>query len=129
MEDKNNEIYDENNKLNYTKEGDYYYPNIILDDSKKVHLGKYGMLRLEYLKEYKRGMWTELMMKGKLRNYLQEIDKIAHNRVEEIIKDFVKEDNFMLHYDGSIEQLEWIGCMNNYKRMAEEIVYKEIIYC
>lgn len=38
----NKEIYDENNGLYYTKVGDYYYPNIAINDDEKVTLGKYG---------------------------------------------------------------------------------------
>ena len=36
-------IYDENNGLYYTKIGDYYYPNIVVDITEKVTLGKYGI--------------------------------------------------------------------------------------
>lgn len=67
-------IYDENNGLYYTQIGDYYYPNIVVDDTEKITLGKYGRARLKYLKEYKKGLYTELLMTGKLTEHLKEID-------------------------------------------------------
>ena len=59
-------IYDENNGLYYTQIGDYYYPNIVVDDNEKITLGKYGRARLRYLKEHNKGLYTELLMTGKL---------------------------------------------------------------
>ena len=70
----NKEIYDENNGLYYTKVGDYYYPNIIINDEEKVTLGKYGRARLQYLKSHKRGLWSELIMTEKLTKHLKDVD-------------------------------------------------------
>lgn len=66
-------IYDENNGLYYTKIGDYYYPNIVVDNTEKVTLSKYGRARLRYLKEHNKGFYTELLMTGKLTEHLKEI--------------------------------------------------------
>lgn len=66
-------IYDENNGLYYTKIGDCYYPNIAVDNTEKVTLGKYGRARLRYLKEYNKGLYTELLMTGKLTEHLKEL--------------------------------------------------------
>lgn len=77
-------IFDENNGLYYTKIGDYYYPNIAVDNTEKVTLGKYGRARLRYLKEYKKGLYTELLMTGKLTEHLKEIDLNSHI-AEEIV--------------------------------------------
>ena len=49
-------IYEKNNGFTYTKKGDYFYPNIVTTETKKVVLGKYGRARLNYLKEHKRGL-------------------------------------------------------------------------
>jgi len=95
---------------------------------KKVNIGKYGHLRLTYLKEHRRGLWTELLMKGTLTEHLKEIDDTANARVETIIKELAKADNTPIYYDGKMEQLEWVGKMNGYKNQAEEIIYNELIY-
>ena len=122
-------IYDENNGLYYTKIGDYYYPNIVVDNTEKVTLGKYGRARLRYLKGYRKGLYTELLMTGKLTEHLKEIDLNAEEKVKNIINSMVKKDNIPVYYDDKMEQLEWVKCMNNYKNIAEEIVNNELIFC
>lgn len=122
-------IYDENNGLYYTKIGDYYYPNIVVDNTEKVTLSKYGRARLRYLKEYKKGLYIELLITGKLTEHLKEIDLNAEEKVKNIINSMAKKDNIPVYYDGKMEQLEWVKCMNNYKNIAEEIVNNELIFC
>lgn len=125
----NDEIYDENNSLYYTKVGDYYYPNIVINDEEKITLGKYGKARLQYLKSHKRGLWSELIMTEKLTKHLKDVDDNASNKVKNIINNLAKRDKFPTYYDGIIDQIEWVKTMNNYKNIAEEIVYNELIYC
>ena len=122
-------IYDENNGLYYTKIGDYYYPNIAVDNTEKVTLGKYGRARLRYLKGYRKGLYTELLMTGKLTEHLKEIDLKAEEKVKNIINSMTKKDKIPVYYDDKMEQLEWVKCMNNYKNIAEEIVNNELIFC
>ena len=122
-------IYDENNGLYYSKVGDYYYPNIAVENAEKLTLGKYGRARLRYLKEYKKGFYIELLITGKLTEHLKEIDLNAEEKVKNIINSMAKKDNIPVYYDGKMEQLEWVKCMNNYKNIAEEIVNNELIFC
>lgn len=123
-------IYDENNGLYYTKIGDYYYPNIVVDNTEKVTLSKYGRARLRYSKEYNKGLYTELLMTGKLTEHLKEIDLNSVQKVHSIIQDMAKKDGIPAYFDDTkIEQLEWVKCMNNYKNIAEEIVNNELIFC
>ena len=123
-------IYDENNGLYYTKIGDYYYPNIVVDNTEKVTLGKYGRARLRYLKDYKKGLYIELLMTGKLTEHLKEIDLNSEQKVHSIIQNMAKKDGIHVYFDDTkIEQLEWVKCMNNYKNIAEEIVNNELIFC
>lgn len=123
-------IYDENNGLYYTKIGDYYYPNIVVENTEKVPLSKYGRARLRYLKEYNKGLYTELLMTGKLTEHIKEIDLNCEQKVHSIIQDMAKKDGIPFYFDDTkIEQLEWVKCMNNYKIIAEEIVNNELIFC
>lgn len=63
-------------------------------------------LDLNYIKQHKKGLYTELMMTGTLNKHLAEIDKTANQRVKEIINGMTKKDNIPIHYDGKMEQLE-----------------------
>ena len=68
-----------NNKITYRKKGDYLIPNLYIEDYKKSNysIGKYGRLRLNYLKEHKRVLYTELLLTGKLSKHLALIDEDA----------------------------------------------------
>ena len=123
------EYYDERNGLWYELKGDYYYPIITIPKQEKVILGKYGRSRLNYIKQHKKSLYTELLMTGELSKHLSEIDTTASKRVNDIITQLAKSENVPIHYDGKIEQLEWVQLMNNYKNIAEEIIFKELIYC
>ena len=72
-------------KISYTKVGDYLLPDLKLDDKERFNIGKYGLLKLEYLKKNKRGLYTELLMKDKLNEYLYDIDIIANSRINDLI--------------------------------------------
>lgn len=123
------EYYDESNGLWYELKGDYYYPMIAIPKQAKIILCKYGKARLNYIKQYKKGLYTELLMTDTLNKHLAEIDKTANERIDIIINELAKKDTIPIHYDGKIEQLEWVSLMNNYKHCAEEIIYYELVFC
>ena len=115
------------NKIEYHREGDYYLPNLVLAEQKKIQLNKYGRLRLEYLKKHKKAEYTILFMDNKLTDHLEEIQEIATKRVQEIIK-ALKEQSDLTEEMKNTNQLYLVGMMNNFKNQAEEIVLKELIY-
>lgn len=102
-------------------------PNLNLSEEKnKIVLGKYGLLKLQYLKQNRRGIYTILLMKNELNNYLIQIEKVAKNREEFLINEMAKKEKI----DEKLKeknQIKWVRMMNNYKNIAEEIVIKEII--
>ena len=53
-------------ELDYVKVGDYYLPDLTAEPYPKRGLGKYGLLRLRYLKEHRPIVWAELVMGGKV---------------------------------------------------------------
>ena len=115
------------NKIEYHMEGDYYLPNLVLAEQKKIQLNKYGRLRLEYLKKHKKAEYAILFMDNKLTEHLEEVQEIATKRVEEIIQS-LKEQSNLTEEMKNTDQLYWVGMMNNFKEQAEEIVLKELIY-
>ena len=123
------EYYDESNGFWYELRGDYYYPMVAVPKQENSILGKYGRARLNYIKNHKKGLYAELVMNGELSKHLAEIDKTANKRLDIIINAMAEKENIPIHYDGKMNQLEWVGLMNNYKHCAEEIIYNELIYC
>ncbi len=57
----------EMNKITYNKEGDYLVPDLYFPKQPEGHIGKYGRLRLNYLKNFKNGLYTELFISGTLK--------------------------------------------------------------
>ena len=115
------------NKITYHKEGDYLIPDLALKNQENVVLGKYGRARFKYIKENKRGLYTELMMNGALSSYLKGIDERCNHIINITVREMAKENNV----DEKLKrtnQLRWVVLMNNFKNVAEEIVFNEIIY-
>ena len=86
------EYYDESNDLWYELRGDYYYPMIAIPKQEKTIIGKYGRARLNYIKQYKKCLYSELMMTGTLNQHLTEIDKIASQRINDIICEMARKE-------------------------------------
>ena len=118
---------DEKTGIEYIRNGDYYLPNLVLAEQKKIQLNKYGRLRLDYLKNHKKAEYAILFMDNKLTDHLEEVQEIAAKRVEEIIKS-LKEQSNLTEEMKNTDQLYWVGMMNNFKNQAEEIILKELIY-
>ncbi len=118
-------------EITYHKEGDYYIPDLYLADNeykKKYHIGKYGHLRLEYLKKYKKADYTIMFIEGSLRKHIVDTDKQAKERFEILMKQMLDKNPIDENLKDT-DPLKWIGLMNNYKYSAEEIMYSELINC
>lgn len=114
--------------ITYTKIGDYFVPNLILSESvKDFQIGKYGRLRLKYLKENKKAEYIILSMNRELKKHLMEVDKLAKERVEFLIKQQAERQNVDEKLKEK-DQFKWVGMMNNIKNSAEEIVINELIF-
>ena len=113
--------------ISYTRIGDYLLPDLKLENKERFNIGKYGLLKLEYLKNNKRGLYTELLMKDKLNKYLHDIDIILMEKEQSLIKELTEKENITEKLKSN-NQMLWIGKMNNIKNRVEEIILKEYIY-
>ena len=117
-------------KITYHKEGDFFVPDLYLEkeDYKNDYIiGKYGHLRLEYLKNYKKAEYIIMFMNKTLRKHIVETDKQAKRRFEILMAQMLEKNPI----DESLKNtnpLEWTGLMNNYKNSVEELIFKELIY-
>ena len=106
--------------------GDYQVPQLALQKTNNLPQGKYSRMRLTFLKEHKKGLYTELMMDGKMEEHLGEIEQTSQMRVKQIIKQLAEKFKVNEEMKQS-NQMEWIGQMNSIKAQAEEIVMQELI--
>lgn len=118
-----------NVKLTYRRKNDYLMPNLMLakEQYKGYQIGKYGYLRLDYLKNHKKGEYELMKSECTLRKHLVEVDLQTKEKVKLLISQFKEKENISEDLKDS-NPLEWIGRMNNIKNRAEEIVLKELIY-
>lgn len=114
-------IYDENNGLSYTLYGDYYIPDIALPEDEIASYGKYGLLKKQYLKDYQKGLYNSLLLKGRLNVYLNQFDREMREQVDKLVNQMAKKEGItkQLKEDNPIE---WVRRMNTIKMIAEEIV-------
>ena len=119
-------IYDEKNGLSYTLCGDYYLPDLVLNEEKSTY-GKYGMLRKQFLKEHRPIRYQNLLLSGKLTAHLNQIDQEATEQVEVLMKQMVEKQGVNENLKRQ-DQMKWVGLMNKVKASAEEIVLKERVY-
>lgn len=113
--------------ISYTRIGDYLLPDLKLEDKERFNIGKYGLLKLEYLNKNKRGLYTELLMKNTLNEYLHDIDITLIEKEQSLMKQLAEKENVTEELKSSNKML-WIGKMNNIKNRVEEIILKEYIY-
>ena len=118
---------DEKTGIEYIRQEDYYIPNLVLSKQKKIHLNKYGSMRLNYLKEHKKAEYTIMFMENTLIEHLEEIQETATKRVNQIIND-LKAKSDLTENMKNTDVLYWVGTMNAIKQQAKEIVLKELIY-
>ena len=113
--------------ISYTKQNDYLLPDLILKEKVQYNIGKYGLLRLEYIKKYKLGLYFDLLVNDNLNEYLHDIDTTVMEKVQSLIKKLAEKENIneKLKQDN---QILWVSKMNNIKNIAEEIILKEYIY-
>ena len=80
-------------KISYTKYGDYYLPDLTVPN-KEYNIGRFGMMRLRYIKAHRSCFYTSLKLSGKLMDYIQETDNSAQQMYHKQIQ---KKHRFDLH--------------------------------
>lgn len=127
MSTMNQQICDQKNGLTYTLHGDYYLPNLNLSDADKTPIGRYGRMRMTYLRKNRPGLYTRLILSGKLYDHLAEIDSVCQERMERMIPQMAKAEDVNEALKAS-DPMAWVGRMNSIRHRAEEIFLKELIY-
>ncbi len=114
-------------ELIYKRNGDYLLPEMGLTEAEQKPLGKYGMMRQQYLEQHRPGLYTRLLLSGKLMEHLQEIETTAQNRLESLMTQ-LKANNNVTEELKAKDQMKWVGLMNSLKNQAEEMILTELVY-
>ena len=112
--------------MSYTLHGDYYLPDLVLNEEEPTY-GKYGMLRKQFLKEYRLARYQYLLLTGKLNEHLNQIDQESRKQMEMLMGQMVERQGVTEELKVQ-DQMKWVRLMNNIKASAEEIVLKNMVY-
>ena len=113
-------------ELNFIKSGDYYIPDIQLQNP-NIRLGKWGLMRKSYLRIAQPFLFSEMVLSETLYPHCAEIEAAAKSRMNIILPQLMK------HYGVTEQlkvanQLEWVRQMNACVAQAEEVIKGELIY-
>lgn len=120
-------IVDDKTGLSYTLHGDYYFPDLTIPETDQKPMGRYGRMRLHYLREHRPGLYTRLILSGKLYDHLAEIDETSRERLDRMIPQMAQAEGINEALKAR-DPMAWVGQMNALKHHAEEVILNELIY-
>ena len=113
-------------EITYSKYGDYYLPNLAVSGEEPTY-GRFGRMRLKYLKEHRRVAYINLKTSGQLMHHLNETDREANEMLRLVIEQMVWAQGITEQLKVE-DQMAWVGAMNSIRSAAEETVENELIY-
>ena len=113
------------NGIQYSLHGDYYLPDLKIEPETRP-IGRWGRMHRDYLKEYHQVIFNQLVLSGKLRTYLADINEQAQRRMEVLVKQMMVAQGMTEELKAS-NQMEWVQRINNIRNRAEHIVLQEIV--
>ena len=111
----------------YTMQGDYYLPNLTLPPEEERPIGVWAQRRRQYLKQYHKILYYNLLTSGKLHSHLADVEEEAQLLFLRLVKEYAEKE-------GVTEQLkvknpmEWVRRMNNIRERVNEVVNTEMIF-
>ena len=113
-------------EITYSKYGDYYLPDLAISEKEPATYGRFGRMRLQYLKEHRRATYINLKTSGQLTQHLNEIDREANKMLRLLIEQMAQEQGITEQLKAE-NQMAWVGAMNNIRSIVEEILVRAII--
>ena len=120
-------IYDENNGLWYELQGDYYIPCLTIPEEEQPPIGVWGQRHLRYIREYRKGLYSSLIVSGKLTDYLAELNEQAEDMFFRLVEELTEKDGITEKLKAE-DQMLWVQRMNAVRETATEIVNNDLIY-
>ena len=111
-------------ELTYHREGEFLIPDLIPPESPKI--GVWGMKRRDYLRKHHDGIYTGMLLTGKLNTHLEEIDRSANELFDLLMKQYAAREDVTEKLKAE-NQMEWVRRMNGIRNSVEEIITKELI--
>ena len=126
MAELENRSQDERNGLDYELAGDYYLPDLVLNET-ACPIGRWGRMHGLYLKENHPVRYNAMLLSGKLNSYLAQIDEQAQEQLDLIIRQMQQTEGITEELKAA-NQIEWVQRMNSIQERVEEIIRTHLIY-
>ena len=110
-------------EITYRKHEDFCVPNLLMHGSEPAAYGRFGRMRLKYLKEHRRVTYINLKTHGELTHHLNEIDREANEMLRLLIEQMAQAQGISEQLKEE-DQMAWVGAMNNIRSAAEELVLR-----
>lgn len=110
--------------ISYHHEGDYLIPDLIPPESPNI--GIWGMRRRDYLRKHHDGLYTGMLLSGKLNAHLEEIDRAANEMFELLMKQYTDREAVTEELKAQ-DQMEWVRQMNGIRERVTEVIMTELI--
>ena len=114
-------------KITYHEENGYLIPNLAMPKQTDYPIGKYGQLRLDFIKKHRQGTYTTLLTEGRLNEHLHSVDEQAREQVDLLVAQTAEQIGLTENLKAS-NPMRWVQLMNNIKMNAEETVLREVIF-
>ena len=110
----------------YTRQGDYYLPDVCLPPEEERPIGIYGQRRA-YLKEHHRVLYYNLLTAGTLDGHLADIEEQAQELFLRLVEQYADAEGVTERLKAS-EPQSWVRQMNNMRERATEAVNSEVVF-
>ena len=120
-------IYDENNGLWYELQGDYYIPCLTISEEEQRPIDIWGRRHLQYIREYRQGLYNSLLLSGKLNSYLADMNEQAEELFLRLVKELAEKDSITETLKAE-DQMLWVQRMNTIRETATEITNNDLIF-
>lgn len=120
-------IFDESNGLWYELQGDYYLPCLKLPEGEQQPVGLWGQRHLQYIKQHRKMLYTNLLISGKLNCHLSDIDKQAEDMFSRLVKQIAEREGVTEKFKAE-NQMKWVAQVNNIRSRASNFINIDLIY-
>lgn len=111
--------------MTYHREGDYYLPDLLPPDAPRI--GAWGLRRKRFLQQYHDGIYTGLLLSGKLNAHLEDVDRAANEMFDLLVKQYAAREGVTEQLKAK-DQMEWVRRMNSIRERVTEVICKEILF-
>ena len=113
------------NTLTHHREGDYLLPDLLPPEAPNI--GVWGQRRKRYLQQYHDGIYTGMLLTGKLNAHLEEVDRSANEMFDLLVRQYAAREGVTEQLKAE-DQMEWVRRMNSIREQVEETIAAELIY-